>query len=64
MDFLENKYLLLAITFVVFALAKWLQKRTGWVLLNPILLTMALLILFLKFTGISYQTYSEGGQWG
>lgn len=62
MDFLENKYLLLAITFVVFALAKWLQKRTGWVLLNPILLTMALLILFLKFTGISYQTYSEGGQ--
>ena len=23
---------------------------------------MALLILFLKFTGISYQTYSEGGQ--
>ena len=31
-------------------------------LLNPILLTIALLILFLKLTGISYETYQEGGQ--
>lgn len=29
--------------------------------LNPILLTIAVLILFLKFTGISYETYNEGG---
>lgn len=62
MEFLENKYLLLALTFGAFALFKELQKRTGWVLLNPILLTIALLILFLKLTGISYETYQEGGQ--
>lgn len=62
MEFLENKYLLLTLTFGVFALGKGLQKKTGWVLLNPILLTMAVLILFLKLTGISYETYSEGGQ--
>ncbi|MBR5542193.1 MAG: LrgB family protein [Bacteroides sp.] len=62
MEFLENKYLLLALTFGVFAMAKWLQKRTGWILLNPILLTIALLILFLKLSGISYETYCEGGQ--
>ena len=43
-------------------MAKWLQKRTGWILLNPILLTIALLILFLKLSGISYETYCEGGQ--
>ena len=30
-------------------------------LLNPILLTMALLIILLKWSGISYETYSEGG---
>ena len=30
-------------------------------LLNPILLTIALLILFLKMTGISYETYNQGG---
>lgn len=62
MEFLGNKYLLLALTFGAFALFKELQKRTGWVLLNPILLTIALLILFLKLTGISYETYQEGGQ--
>jgi predicted murein hydrolase (TIGR00659 family) len=32
------------------------------VLLNPILLTIASLILFLKLTGISYEAYQEGGQ--
>ena len=62
MDFLENKYLLLAFTFGAFALFKGVHKKTGWVLLNPILLTIATLILFLKTTGISYETYQEGGE--
>lgn len=54
--------MLLALTFSAFALFKGMQKKTGWVLLNPILLTIATLILYLKVTGISYETYSEGGQ--
>ena len=62
MEFLENKYLLLALTFGVFALFRELQRKTGWVLLNPILLTMFTVILFLKLTGISYETYQEGGK--
>lgn len=62
MEFLENKYLLLTLTFGAFTLFKALQKRTGWVLLNPILLTMFTVILFLKLTGISYETYQEGGK--
>ena len=31
-------------------------------LLNPILLTIAILIVFLKMTHISYETYNEGGR--
>ncbi|MBO4999724.1 MAG: LrgB family protein [Bacteroidaceae bacterium] len=62
MDFLGNKYMLLALTFSAFVLFKGMQKKTGWVLLNPILLTIATLIFYLKVTGISYETYSEGGQ--
>lgn len=62
MEYLENKFFLLAVTFGVFAISKWMQKKTGWVLLNPILLTIALLISFLNFTGISYETYCEGGE--
>ena len=61
MEFLGNKYFLLALTFGAFFVAKKLQGRTGWVVLNPILLTIAFLILFLKFAGISYDTYNEGG---
>ena len=54
--------MLLALTFGAFALFKELQKRTGWVILNPVLLTIAVLICFLKLAGISYETYSEGGE--
>ena len=62
MDFLGNEYLLIALTFGTFAMFKALQKKMGWVLLNPILLTIAVLILFLKCTGVSYETYNEGGE--
>lgn len=62
MSFLENEFFLLAVTFGVFFLAKLLQKKTGLMLLNPILLAIAILIIFLKTAGISYETYSEGGR--
>lgn len=62
MEFLENKFFLLALTFIVYLLAKILQKRTGILLLNPILVSMAVLILFLTTFDISYDTYYEGGQ--
>ena len=61
MNFLENEFFLLAVTFGIFFLAKLLQKKTGIMLLNPILLTIAILIVFLKMTHISYETYNEGG---
>lgn len=61
MEYLENKYFLLAITFGFFFFAKLLQKKTGLLLLNPILLTIAALIAFLKTCNISYETYNEGG---
>ena len=61
MSFLENNFFLLAIPFGIFFFAKLLQKKTGLVLLNPILLTIALLIIFLKMTNISYETYNKGG---
>lgn len=61
MNFLENEFFLLAITFGIFFLTKLLQKKTGVMLLNPILLTIAILIIFLKMTNISYETYNKGG---
>ncbi len=61
MEYLENKFFLLAVTFGVFYAARCLQKATGWVVLNPILLTILVLIGFLKVTGISYDTYAGTG---
>lgn len=61
MEYLSNEFFLLALTFILFFGAKLLQKKTGWVVLNPILVTIALLIVFLKATGIKYETYNEGG---
>lgn len=63
MELLSNNIVLLALTFGVYYGARQLQKWTGWVVLNPILVTIAVLIVFLKLTGISYDTYQEGGHY-
>lgn len=62
MSFFSNSYFLLAITFLIYYLAQLLQKKTGLLILNPILITIAVLIAFLKISGISYETYSEAGK--
>lgn len=61
MVYLENDFFLLALTFGVYFFAKLIQQRTGWLVLNPILLTIGLLILFLKTTGIPYNHYAKIG---
>ena len=58
MEYLESDFFLIALTFGVYFLAKRLQARTGWLVLNPILLAILALIGFLKVTGISYETYA------
>ena len=63
MEFLTNKFFLIALTFVVFVGARTLQNRTGLKLLNPILLAMIVLIVFLCAFDIDYDTYQEGGQY-
>ena len=63
MDFLSNKYFLIALTFIVFVGARILQRRTGIRLLNPILISMVALICFLCVSGIDYETYRESGEY-
>lgn len=59
MAYLESNFFMIALTFGVYFLAKLLQARTGWVFLNPILLSILFLIGFLKLTGITYETYAK-----
>ncbi|MDE6157740.1 MAG: LrgB family protein [Muribaculaceae bacterium] len=61
MEFLTDKYFLIAVTFVFYIGAQMLQRRTGVVLLNPILISIAAIICFLYLLDIDYETYNEGG---
>lgn len=63
MLYLENKYFLISLTFVVYLCAQLLQRRTGLAFLNPILLTIVVLIVVLLGAGIDYETYEEGGSY-
>ncbi len=62
MDFFNNEVFLIAITFVSFIGAQLLQRKLGLKLLNPILVSMIVLIVFLRSAGIEYDTYKEGGK--
>ena len=60
-ELFENQYLILAMTFAIFYYFRRLQYRTGWLLLNPILIAIVVLIAYLKLTGVSFETFEEGG---
>lgn len=63
MSYLENKFFLIALTFVVFLASRLLQRRTGVSLFNPILLSIVVLIVILSCLGVDYETYAEGGEY-
>ena len=61
-DIISSEYFMLALTFGVFYAAKTLQRRLGWVLFNPILIAIAIIIAFLLAMDIPYETYREGAK--
>lgn len=61
MDYIENSIFLIALTFIIYWGAKWLQGRLNSVILNPVLVTIVLIIAFLKLTGLTYDTYAKSG---
>ena len=63
MSYLENKFFLIALTFVVFLASRLLQRRTGVALFNPILLSIIVLIVILSCIGVDYETYAAGGEY-
>ena len=61
MEYFSNEFFLIALTFGSYFLGKLLRRITGWVVMNPILVSIVCIIGFLKFTGINYETYNQGG---
>ena len=48
------------ISLASYGLGMWLRKKTGLSFMNPLLISIILVIAFLLLTGVSYQTYAEG----
>lgn len=51
----------LALTAAAWCLGCWVQKKTGFLLCNPLLIAVALIIAVLSAFRIPYATYSTGG---
>ena len=63
MEFISNEIFLIALTFLSFLGAQMLQRYCGVKLLNPILVSMIVLIIFLEAVGVDYDTYKAGGKY-
>lgn len=55
-----SAYLGVLISLASYALGLWLRKKTGLAIMNPLLISIVLVIAFLYLTGVSYQTYAVG----
>lgn len=62
-EFLSNPYFLIALTFGVYLLAQRLQRRFELSLMNPILVSVIVLVGFLMASGVEYVAYYEGGKY-
>ncbi len=60
--YFSNEFFLIALTFGSYFLGKLLRRKTGWVVMNPILVSIATVITFLWAMDISYEIYNKGGQ--
>ena len=61
--FLHNEVFFVALTLGVFLGAQKLQQRLGLIVLNPILMSIAFIILILHMGEISYSAYEEGSRY-
>ena len=61
MEYFSNDFFLIALTFGSYFVGKLLRRMTGWVIMNPVLVSIVSIIAFLKLTGVRYETYNKGG---
>lgn len=62
-ELLENSvYLGVLVSLASYALGTWLKKKTGWAIMNPLLVSIVIVIAFLLSFRISYDSYMRGAQ--
>lgn len=63
MSFLANPTFLLFMTLALYASGTWLSTKKKWIIFNPIILSMVILMAYLFFLDIPYSNYEEAGQY-
>lgn len=59
----QNEWVVVTLTIIIYWLAQKLQAKTGILLLNPILITIVIIITFLMVFNIDYETYHLGSRY-
>lgn len=57
---LEHPLFSAGLTLIAFQLALALYRRSGWLVLQPVMIGMLLVVSVLYLSGLDYQTYREG----
>ncbi|MDZ4193870.1 MAG: LrgB family protein, partial [Pseudomonas sp.] len=52
----------IALTLAAFLIAAWLYRRSGWLLLQPVLVSVTLIVATLLLCGVDYATYRAGAE--
>ena len=58
--FQESVFFGVLVSLVSYGIGLALKIKTGWSLMNPLLIAIILVICVLLFTGVSYESYSAG----
>lgn len=62
-ELMENSlYIGFLISLASYAMGVWLRKKTGLSFVNPLLVSILLVIGFLLLTGVSYNSYAAGSE--
>jgi predicted murein hydrolase (TIGR00659 family) len=59
----QNELVVVAFTIVIYFLAQKIQEKTRLILLNPILITVIIIISFLMVFHIDYEIYHQGSRY-
>lgn len=62
MSIMQSQLFLLTLTLSVYLGSLWIYRKSNFVLFHPLFLSVGVLILFLKVTGISYEQYFSATQ--
>ncbi len=58
--FQDSVFFGVLISLAAYGIGLVLKRKTGWSLMNPLLISIVLVIVVLLVTGVDYQTYSAG----